>query len=103
MKKTLRKYQKLLGLEDWKITVTEVPILRKEENSGEVDWDREYKSAKIRLLRQKDRDEKNKNWIERDLVHELIHLVLDRAKWDLAEDEERAVIKLSYAIVPMPK
>lgn len=84
-------WQKRLNLEDWRISVTIVPSTDlRPETMGNIHWDREARSAVIRIL---DPAEYKMAWrpmlndMEFTVVHELIHLELAPLLSDVQRSE----------------
>lgn len=72
MKRLLNKWQKRLGLQDWRITVELVPRPKLEAGcDANVWWDSDDQAATIWIC-----DEFTES-PDSHLVHELIHIVLD--------------------------
>lgn len=81
LERLVRRWQPVLGLQEWTIRVELVDIAR-EWQSGDVKVDDVSKTALVLMTERPFRDE------EQVLLHELLHVVLwplDRAAMDLAE------------------
>lgn len=102
LKQLLGYYQKLFRLQDWRITVRFAKPweMGDSHNSAEVKFQDEFKDAYILILDECDR-ETTASSIERDLIHELLHTVLERAKFDLYSDKEIAINMISDAIMKL--
>lgn len=77
MQLILLKYQKILGLLDWDITLQEVPTL---ENDGQTKILYNMYKALVQI-----KDELSMVEKEKTLIHELLHLIF-RDAHDIAQD-----------------
>lgn len=86
LKKILKKWQKILLLENWFLSIKIVDFKRKDyRQSGDIKVDLKNKKATILLTYQPFRDE------ETTIVHELVHLLL----WDFDRYCEKLALKSS--------
>ena len=94
------KWQKQLGLTDWKVTVTMVPAKALQPNLGDINWDNDQLTAVIRVLRPEYYPHEGP-WVLTDMeytvLHELIHLELHGLEGD-PSTVERAVNGLGDAL-----
>ena len=86
LKKLLKKWQKKLGMDDWKISLKIVDFKRKDfRQSGDFIADPKKKTASIFMTWNPYRDE------EYTLVHELIHVLV----YDYDKNSENLILKKS--------
>lgn len=76
----VRYWQRKLGLTQWKIRVVVLPQVGMacKNSLGNINFDYETMSAKIRLTDPKDREHD----LESTMLHELLHIV-----WDMGEEQ----------------
>lgn len=71
-------WQKRLRLQDWHVTVSLVDSLPESDTVGKTEVDRREKQADVSILNTD--NERNDENLEKDLIHELLHLLL--VDWD---------------------
>jgi hypothetical protein len=102
-------WQHRLTLEDWKISILAVhPSDLRPHTLGNVHWDKEQKTAAIRVLDASDYQmpfRATLNDLEFTIVHELIHLELASLPRSEASrsDEEHAVNRLAEALIKLER
>lgn len=106
LQRLCRKWRKRLGLLDWRIGIEFRPNAELEDGSwANVWWSPDDMTATVWMTRPEDIEGQCANFIERCLVHELLHLVLGGhrpcAGYDV--NEERAINRLRDALIKEKK
>lgn len=96
-----RYWQRELGLQHWKIEVKIVRGTEIGEMCGQNDYSFTDEEALIRIKDAIDYHGYYQYDTEKVLVHELLHLVLDDARYDSSRYYEQAINRLSKLLVKL--
>ncbi|MGD1941848.1 MAG: hypothetical protein ACFB0G_11100 [Leptolyngbyaceae cyanobacterium] len=102
----LEFWQKILRLGDWKITAQIVPQSELDEGvAGNLHHDQHMRKGEIRIMRPEDLPQLRTKLFEADvehtLVHELLHIHLLSAEFQLEKQEEFAINAIADALMAL--